>query len=88
MSCSVTSSRAMVVVKNPEHKAPDASTLVFANFSGSYKVQHPSESVNVESFGFPSYFCRASACYTLQIKNVSYSLLAGDASVSNESLLP
>ena len=76
----------MVVAKNPEHWVPDASTLVLADFSGSCKVQHPSEAVNVESFGFPSHFCRASACYTLQNKNVSYGLLAGDAFVSNESL--
>ena len=55
----------MVVAKNPEHQVPDAATLVLADFSG--KVQHPSEAVSVESFGFPSYFCRASACHTLQI---------------------
>ena len=48
MSCSVTSSHAMVVVKDPEHWVPDASTLVLADFSGSCKVQHPSEAVNVE----------------------------------------
>ena len=43
---------AMVVVKNPKHRAPDASTLILADFSGSCKVQHPSEVVNVVSFGF------------------------------------
>ena len=48
-------------------------------------MQHPSEAVNVESFGFPSYFCQASACYALQT-NESYGLLAGDAFVSNECL--
>ena len=58
----------MVVAKNPEHWVLDASTLVLADFSGSCKVEHPSEAVNVESFGFPSYFCRASAYHTLQLK--------------------
>ena len=57
----------MVVAKNPEHWVPDASTLVLADFSSSCKVQHPSEAVNVVSLGFRSYFCRASACHTLQI---------------------
>ena len=39
----------MVVAKNPEHWVPDASTLALADFSGSCKVQHPSEAVNVDA---------------------------------------
>ena len=54
--------------ENPEHWAPDASTWVLADFSGSCKVQHPSEAVNVKSFGLPLTFYRACACHTLQAK--------------------